>query len=454
MMRSLWSAVSGLNAHQMEMDVIGNNIANVNTTSYKSQSTGFKDIMYQTLKSGGAGGQNLASTNAVQVGLGSKVGSIFTSISSQGSAVTTGNALDLMITGESFFVISPDIATQNLNFSRDGGFTVDANGFLVTRNDGYYVLGVNGDETIGNNLVNLKVIDRQPVDWNEDGTIADNEVLDYVPGEITSKAYLKGNIDKDDSYLSEGFNITLSVFGSDGNPYNIRFKISDAQDLDDSTYMLSVDKVLNQNGDTVSSGDEQNLLLTYDKHDGTLKTISVNGGEPVETTNYQLSFTQDASVIGPIDLDLSHTSNYASLLSGHNSAINAYAGDTQGQNKGYAKGVLTSLSFTNDGSIYGLYSNGQSVRKGQIAVAEFSNATGLEKVGDNLYAASLNSGAAMIMDITTNGGYMSSGALEGSNVDLSKEFTDMITTQRGFQANSRVITTSDEMLQILRGLKR
>ena len=130
-----------------------------------------------------------------------------------------------------------------------------------------------------------------------------------------------------------------------------------------------------------------------------------------------------------------------------------YRGNDKGLNQGYPNGELTNISFGTDGSIYGRYSNGQTIKKCQIAVAEFNNAMGLEKVGDNLYAASLNSGAAQIMDITKDGGYMNSGVLEGSNVDLAKEFTDMITTQRGFQANSKVITTSDEMLQILRGLK-
>ena len=121
---------------------------------------------------------------------------------------------------------------------------------------------------------------------------------------------------------------------------------------------------------------------------------------------------------------------------------------------GYANGELVGISFDTDGSVFGRYSNGQTVKKAQIVVAEFNNAMGLEKVGDNLYAASLNSGVPMYMDITSDGGYMSSGVLEGSNVDLAKEFTDMITTQRGFQANSKVITTSDEMLQLLKSLKR
>lgn len=455
MMRSLWSAVSGLNTHQMEMDVIGNNISNVNTTSYKSQSTGFKDIMYQTIKNGSGGTANLARTNVTQVGLGARLGSVFTNISAQGSAISTGYALDLMITGDSFFVVSPDITSGERNFTRDGGFSIDEQGYLVTRNNGYYVLGALGENPVESDQERMQIIKRERFDWDESGKVdANEENLDYVLGEPTTEAYFKGNIDKNDKNLKEGINVTLSVFGKDGKEYNLRFKFTDAEDEDDSTYKAILDRVTDEDGNEVKLSKTSELLLTYNKHDGNLESISVNGGAASKNTNVRLIFEGDASKIGPINVDFSHSSNYASLMSGHNSTINAYAGDTQGQNKGYARGLLTSISITNDGSIYGLYSNGQAIKKGQIAVAEFTNAVGLEKVGDNLYAASLNSGAAMYKDVTEDGGYMSSGVLEGSNVDLSKEFTDMITTQRGFQANSKVITTSDEMLQILKGLKR
>ena len=168
----------------------------------------------------------------------------------------------------------------------------------------------------------------------------------------------------------------------------------------------------------------------------------------------RLEFGGQAANIGPLNVDLSNTSNYASLNGNHTSSIYGYRGDVYGLNQGYTNGTMTGLTVSDNGSIHAKYSNGQTVKIAQIAVAEFNNAMGLEKVGDNLYAESLNSGVAQIMDITYDGGYMTAGVLESSNVDLAKEFTDMITTQRGFQANSRVITTSDEMLQILKGLKR
>ncbi len=454
MMRSLWSAVSGLNTHQMEMDVIGNNISNVNTTAYKSQATGFQDVLYQTIKNGSGAGQNTATTSAAQVGLGSKVGSIYTNISAQGSAITTNNVLDLMITGDSFFVISPNAQTGELNFSRDGSFTIDAEGFLVTQNNGYYVMGVMGDAQIGNAVTNLQVINRRTIDWNENGVIDNNETIDYMEGQATTQSYFKGNLNSMDPKLqdgAEGLVQRVEVYGNDGKTYTLKFVVSHLEEDDSNIFNLSLAGITDEDGKSVSFNAIEDIKLEYDKHSGVLTSAGQNNaGQGLQT----FTFGGDASQIGPLTVNFNNTTNYASTMGGNSSTLYAYKGDVQGLNKGYPKGTLTGISFSNDGSIYGTYSNGETVRKGQIAVAEFNNAMGLEKVGDNLYAQSLNSGAAQIIDISTTGGYMTSGVLEGSNVDLAKEFTDMITTQRGFQANSRVITTSDELLQVLKGLKR
>ena len=559
MMRSLWSGVSGLKTHQMEMDVIGNNIANVNTTSYKSQATGFTDILYQTVRQGAGAGDNTATVNASQVGLGSKVGSIYTNITRQGSAVTTNNAFDLMITGDSFFVVTLPDGTQA--FTRDGSFTIDGAGNFVTQNNGYICNMIAGEGISGTPAVMT-------------------ERTKTMAGQATSEAYLKGNINKDDEVLEEGRVLQLEVYGKDGRTYTIKLKVDNAGDSDDSTYRVSIDKILDDNGKKIDNSVSNDILLTYNKHDGTLDGIAPisplsatiketpGTGEGVTETNitlegnlssytynttvtgkdgkhytltyglhpssetengytlrlysardedgvlktfddmsvelkyneesgqleaigeentktttfrfdnilnnlgpitfdlgntkvpdpagssYQFMFGGDAAAIGNLNVDFSNTTNYANTMGGTTSSIYAYKGDLQGQNKGYPNGELSGLSITNDGSIYGSYTNGQTVKISQIIVAQFSNAMGLEKIGDNLYKASLNSGEPIYMDITQDGGYMSSGYLEGSNIDLAKEFTDMITTQRGFQANSRVITTSDEMLQILKGLKR
>ena len=427
MMRSLWSAVSGLNTHQMEMDVIGNNISNVNTTSYKSQATGFQDILYQTVKSGGA-------ASATQVGLGSKVASIYPNITKQGSAQVTYNPFDLMINGDAFFIVSPDSTTRN--YSRDGSFTIDAQGSLVTQNNGFYVMGVMGaDVTPGAAVTRLDLI---------------NARTQTIAGTATSEAYFKGNIDSGDRNLKDGMTLRLEVFGNDGETYTLKFDITDAGDDDSSTFRMKLAGIQDEDGDSVKFDTPLSYELEYDKHTGRL--ASIDGVE--DAVGFLLELDGEASVIGPINIDMENSTNYASSMSGHASTLNVYKGDVNGLNKGYANGEMTGLSVTDNGSIYARYSNGQDVKLAQIAVAEFSNAMGLELMGNNLYAESLNSGQAQIMDITTDGGYLSSGVLESSNVDLSKEFTDMITTQRGFQANSRVITTSDEMLQTLKALKR
>ncbi|RKM56406.1 flagellar hook-basal body complex protein [Butyrivibrio sp. X503] len=442
MMRSLWSGVAGLTTHQLEMDVIGNNIANVNTTAYKSQATGFADIFYQTVRNGTGSGDTTATTNVSQLGYGNKVASIYTNISKSGSMQTTGNAFDLMITGDSFFVVSSDASTDpaTRNFSRDGAFTIDAEGSLVTQNNGFYVLGIMGDGNIprgGNvNLTNLKLI--------SDDTMT-------IDGTATSASYFRGNIDSLDHELSsdEGKTLRLEVFGRDGEIYTLKYSLTDGGDDADNTFNLSLKSIQDSNGNLITNTTNSSFDLVYSKNTGRLVSAggSANGMVHME-------FGGQAGMIGPIDVDFTNTSNFASLNGNHTSSFYGYRGDTQGLNQGYANGTMTGLSVTDNGSIFAKYSNGQTVKIAQVAVAEFNNAMGLEKVGDNLYAQSLNSGEAMIMDITYDGGYMTAGVLESSNVDLAKEFTDMITTQRGFQANSKVIITSDEMLQILKQLKR
>lgn len=442
MMRSLWSAVSGLNTHQMEMDVIGNNISNVNTTAFKASATGFQDVLYQTIKNGGAATQTRASTNTDQVGLGAKMGSIMVNIAKQGSAVMTNNVMDLMINGDSFFIISPD--STNINYSRDGSFTIDAQGDLVTQNNGYYVMGVMGDGGVadGAAVTKIRVIDRVAMPDKNDPTVT--REVDFMPGAPTTSCYMKGNLDSDDASLKEGKGLKLEIYGNDGQRYTLKYTVTNAGDDDISTFNLTLSQILDSNGKIVGSTASDPIELVYDKHNGRLLT----------NERVQVTVQGNEGTIGSFELDLSNTTNYASSLSNHSSTIYAYRGNTEGLNTGYPDGELTGISFGDDGSVYGRYSNGQTIKKAQIAVAEFANAMGLEQVGDNLYAESLNSGTAQILDITRNGGYMNSGYLEGSNVDLAKEFTDMITTQRGFQANSRVITTSDEMLQVLKGLKR
>ena len=190
-----------------------------------------------------------------------------------------------------------------------------------------------------------------------------------------------------------------------------------------------------------------------DKADGTstgLVTMNFNQKIPgLEAFGYQEE--SDQHNFGDINFDFSTLTNYNTNGS---STIKAVKGDKKSLNTGRAVGEMNGVSVSTDGQIYATYSNGQTKLLGQIASAEFANASGLSKEGDNLYASTLNSGEATVQDITTDGGYMNTGVLEMSNVDLSSQFTEMITTQRGFQANSRIITVSDTLLEELTNLKR
>ena len=549
MMRSLYSGVAGLKTHQIKMDVIGNNIANVNTTSYKSQSISFSDMLYQTTQS--ASGANAASgmggTNARQLGLGSKSGAINTAITSQGSAQTTNNPFDIMITGSSFFVVSN--GSTNF-FTRDGSFCVDGAGNLVMAATGYTVMGWQADDDgkiIANTVSPLKVMapDKQT-----------------FPPEATSKGIVSGILDKNDTnvHSKNGKIISMALYDNLGYKYNAKFSMH-AIDADAGKYYIQLDGLADSNGDpydaTMTFGEtinapgsdtftksqvgknyvvasdisgeyavydktayqeykegkiataptaisdikeststvaeiekmleiygvkdnypadkyslksasfdkttgefkvsyekkvENAMFIQYDPDNGKFAGIGANADSVTATQNTAtLSFKEENFSTISIDFSASTMFN-----NGGTSTISATNGDADGVGSGRKLGEMSGISIAKDGIISATYDNGQMRVLGQIAVANFANAAGLEKAGDNLYSQTMNSGEfdGIGVDITTGGGYMTTGVLEMSNVDLSAEFTEMITTQRGFQANSRIITTSDTLLEELVNLKR
>ncbi len=656
MMRSLYSGVSGLKTHQTKMDVIGNNIANVNTTAYKSQSITFSELMYQTTQS--ASGPNAttgtAGTNAKQIGLGVTGGAISTAITTAGASQTTGNPFDLKITGDAFFIVNNG---SNNFFTRDGSFYVDAAGNLATTATGYNVMGWGVEEATGA----IKQDTVRPL------RIMSPENMTYPP-EATSKAYVSGILDKNDTNASSpsGKTISVAIFDGLGYSYTVKFAIkktedegvynvemTDIVDKDDNS-LKNIYKVGNIN-DIASFGQDKVMQTTtlYDMLDdvsydsatgvytkitgfsetfsdyddnklpgitytipasapttstqyteGSTFTLQGNGSlskDDLEeafnlilytdtttnqkyyyyndgTTEYKLDSDTDAdwaTVLGKTGLsnfnatmdadgnvtfdfqqdftidknttyenekftkeitqleayglnddnpnisydlmvapdgqaqitatevlkgntlifdtgtgefksinggdkvtldfatmttnligdnvDLSHFSDVeidftkASMFNNNKtSTIGMISGDDTGIGSGRKLGELSGVSIQNNGMIYASYDNGQTRLLGQIAVAQFANASGLQKEGDNLYSATLNSGEfdGIGVDVTAGGGYISTGVLEMSNVDLSSEFTDMITTQRGFQANSRIITVSDTLLEELVNLKR
>ena len=189
------------------------------------------------------------------------------------------------------------------------------------------------------------------------------------------------------------------------------------------------------------------------------KKANITFGLGGQTTEGLEAFGFQASPTNAAELERNHTisvdfSTLTNYRTNGASTIRANKGDMKSLNTGRAVGEMNGVNVSDNGMIYANYSNGQTKLLGQIASAQFANASGLSKQGDNLYASTLNSGDATIQDITTDGGYMSTGVLEMSNVDLSAQFTEMITTQRGFQANSRIITVSDTLLEELTNLKR
>ncbi len=670
MMRSLFSGVAGLKTHQTRMDVIGNNIANVNTTAYKAQNMVFSDLLYQQTQA--ATGANASTgrggTNPRQIGLGAKTAAISTAITRQGSAQSTNNPFDIMITGESFFVVNN--GTQNF-FTRDGSFTIDGAGNLVMASTGFKVMGWQVDPETGDirpdvvsalqvmNKDNLTVgaesttrayasgiLDKNDTNVNSPGGrvmtlhFYDNLGYDYTakfsihstgaegryriklddivdadsvslvkkynlnnieqiasfgnnqpPKEVSAVYTMNSNASYDaaknaytvnfaNSEILTGYEdhalfkvagdnvkmvttlttgstvaantditmegkVTLNKSQLQGKPYNLIYENDKWYTKDDKgnpveitdeagwksalqgiegmdTVTIPAGGVETQGSDVTitfqqtfktnqestwtgtafattlenteanqdeilervynltqgtdgktfsinyvapggtaqitSSEDNGGFELVYDVDNGTF--VSINGADSAT-----LSFQGAASTLTGDSVSLTHFSNIdidftstTMLNNGKVTTIGADpgAGDEANTGIGRKYGELIGIEVGQDGKITASYDNGISKLLGQIAVANFANAAGLSKAGNNLYSATMNSGEfdGVGSDITADGGTMESGVLEMSNVDLSSEFTEMITTQRGFQANSRIITTSDSLLEELVNLKR
>ena len=478
MMRSLYSAVSGLKTHQTRMDVIGNNIANVNTEAFKSSSVRFSEIMYQTTE--GATFGNAASgtggKNAKQIGLGVVSGSTAVNITGAGSAETTGNPFDLRLNDKNstnFFIVSDG---ANRFFTRAGDFYVDGNGYLCMSSTGYTLQGWQVD-------ANGNVMQDQVSALR----VMSSATKTSAP-EATTKAYVSGVLDKNDTQAADsGRVITIPFFDDLGYNYSAKFNIKKTNT--DGTYDVKLTDIVDSKGNSLFDLDKDGNFVTttgqngkiyysyngnpidvqsiftdaslkFDQSEGTFTSISSATSAAADTIKLNLSVlnTQNASKNGSkfsdIDVDFSKSMNYNN---NGTSTIGGMNGDIKdGSGKGKALGALTGISVNDDGKIYGSYDNGNTVLLCQISVAQFANASGLEKVGDNCYQTTLNSGDfdGIGVEISGDGSSIASGQLEMSNVDLSSQFTDMIVTQRGFQANSRVITTSDTLLEELINLKR
>ncbi len=465
-MRSLYSGISGLKVHQTKMDVIANNISNVNTVGYKSSRVTFSDFFSQTVS--GASGANAASgrggTNPMQIGLGANVASIDINMNA-GMGQRTDNNFDLLIDGSGFFVVGD---SSGQYFTRAGAFNTDAQGNLVTSSG----LAVYGWDVDANGDPVREVV--RPIQINGDKV--------YSPPQTTTQIELNGNLNSASS-TTDKVDSTMRMYDSLGNYYtfNIQYQL-DSSDGTNTTWNASVADVVYPNGDTNNP-----LELTYTAPGGFVIGAAVATPHTLDyTTNPLGTVSFDAEgIIDPAKSDFgiaaggagTGSSDFTVALDpatcpmpaavfGSGGTVNVdYSGITQFNQKsdassemidGYTSGQLSDLNVGSDGTIVGTYSNGQTRIIYQIPVAQFANPAGLSKVGGNLFQQTINSGTfdGIGEDITLSGGSLSAGMLEMSNVDLSSEFTEMITTQRGFQANSRVITTSDSLLEELVNLKR
>lgn len=453
MMRSLYSGVAGLKTHQTRMDVIGNNIANVNTTAYKSQSMTFSDLMYQTTQA--ASGANpttgVGGTNARQIGLGAKTSAIKTAITTQGASQTTNDPFDIMITGDSFFIVNNG---QNNYFTRDGSFYVDGAGNLAMTSTGYNVMGWQVDPN------DASAIKQDTVSALR---VMTTENMTYPP-EATKSARISGIIDKNDTNVNAAAGKIMNLEFYDNQGYKYTAKLSVHSTTTDGTFTVQLDDILDSKGKTVladkskASLQQNNTNITapvleFNTNNGSFKNVGTAGAQTAASTLTLHFDTGTFPSFTDITIDFSNCSN---LNNNGSSTVSPIRGDAKGNGAGRKVGEMSGIDIQKDGMIYANYDNGCSRLLGQIAVATFANASGLAKEGDNLYSATQNSGDfdGIGTDITTGGGYMNTGVLEMSNVDLSSEFTEMITTQRGFQANSRIITVSDTLLEELTNLKR
>lgn len=443
MMRSLYSGVAGLKNHQTRMDVIGNNIANVNTVGFKSSSVMFSDILYQTTQraTGSNAGNGAGGTNAKQIGLGVATAAIYKQLEGTGSAETTGNTYDLMLNGDSFFIVS----RGGMNyFTKVGAFKKDNAGYLVTAN-GEMVMGWQVDPD-NPNQVRKDIV--SPLQVESPANM-------YSSPEATTDVYISGNIDKTDPTFEDGgakiMNVT--IYDKKGYSYNIKFNITQNTTTnpdDKNVYTVSVESITDANNVRINATYSLNgTQLTFDADTGEFVGVTV-GDELVDALT--LNINDDA--FSDINIDFSTATMYATSAQ---STIKANIGNVDGTGGwGRKVGVLNEVSINTDGKIYGVYDNGEERLLGQIAVARFTNPAALESIGNSLYQTTQNSGEfdGIGQEVTDSGGTMSQGVLEMSDVDLSQEFTNMIVTQRGFQANSRTITVSDTMLEELINLKR
>ena len=507
MVQSMYAGVLGIQAHQKAMDIEGNNVANVNTIGYKYTRGNFSEMLNQTFQSGSAPADGMGGTNPTQVGLGSEVGSSIR-IFKQGALESTDKSTDLAISGDGFFVVSPDGGNSNY-YTRAGNFDFDVAGNLVDPS---------GNKVMG---------------WNSNASFAIDNTLKPEPVQITpfknisanqtSILNIQGNLNSEDSIgskfnLQDGESVTVA-----GTVYTYKDVVTDAATQFNSATELAtlmggnvVDGkiVVNPAPASVSStntalqtaltpvitngttstvapywatsvdvydslGEKHVIQVKFNKTADQTWQISAESKAPVDISADKNAITAGTTAIGPFDVtfnadgslkanglptfainpnngaspDQAISLDLGSGFDGLTSLAKAYSSEPS--QDGYASGSLEDMSVDADGFVIGVFSNGIRQKLAQVGMARFNNNEGLEAMGGNLFSATRSSGEGNVGVANVGGrGLIAGSTLEMSNADLSKSLTQLIVIQRGFQASSKTITTTDTMLDTLMQMKR
>ncbi len=444
--RSLFSAVSGLRNNQTRMDVIGNNIANVNTTAFKASRANFTESFSQVLSGASRPGTTTGGVNSMAVGLGSTLSSIDT-VFTQGNRETTNVPTHLAIQGNSFFVVSN--GAQNL-YTRDGNFKWDSNGTLVAGNGGIVQGMMATKGVLGGALTGISV-----------------PIGQTTPAAATTNVKTAGNFNSEAPTIAAvaPANPTAAELADPANAGSVVQTTMGVFDSLGSKHDLTL--ISWKTGANTWAAKIDPTGLSYDSTKPYTFGPGAQSSPAAAATPWQFTFNPDGTVNAAssnlpavtftptgggaaVSLKLdpgAGATGVTSLAVGNSVAL-------RDQN-GYASGILQTVSIGQDGTITGAFSNGTNQILGQVALADFNNPEGLDQASGSMYTVSANSGTPLIgysgKDTSST---IASGALEMSNVDLAQEFTDMIITQRGFEANGKMITTSDQMLQTLINMRQ
>jgi flagellar hook protein FlgE len=435
-LRAMYSGVSGLRAEGEALGVAGDNIANVNTVGYKRQRAVFQDVLGHSI---------LAGTASALPGSGVRVGDI-QQMFTQGSLANTGVATDIALNGDGFFVVNGTVDGITGNFyTRAGQMTIDKDGYLVNP-DGLEVQGyaANPDMTLQASVSSLRV-PTSSLSPNRTSLMAVTANLDSGGGVSTW--------DIDDPTGSSNYSTSITVFDSLGEGRTLDVYFSKTADNVWDYHVVTADtEVAAGFGGIATSADGSFVELST----GTLTFNESGALSDAATSVFTVDFGGGAEAGQEIDIDFGEdiVNDGASGLGGTTQFAASSAVSSQSQD-GYASGEFSGVAIDGEGLVQGLYTNGQKIAIGQLAVAKFRSNDGLGRAGAGLWIETRESGTAALAGAASGGrASVSAGALEQSNVDLAEEFVGLIQHQRSFSANSKTITTADQMLQELINIKR